>query len=146
MNVINGSKYEGKDAAMAAVFDFYIAFNNQDIDLMEKVWKNSEQVRMYNPIGGSIDGYEAIIESYRRIFRKKVFVEFYDFRVFSSKEQFLIFGKERGSFDYDGHRHKLMIRTTRIFQKDDDGWKLVHHHGSIDDPELLRMYMEATRA
>ncbi len=146
MNVINGSKYEGSNAAMAAVFDFYAAFNNQDIELMANVWKNSTEVRMYNPIGGSIEGYGAIIESYRRIFRKKVFVEFYDFRVFSSKEQFLIFGKERGSFDYDGHRHKLMIRTTRIFQKDDDGWKLVHHHGSIDDPELLRMYMEATRA
>jgi phage gp16-like protein len=38
---------------------------------------------------------------------------------------------------------KLAIRTSRIFQKIGRSWKQVHHHGSIEDPKLLKQYQSA---
>ena len=38
---------------------------------------------------------------------------------------------------------KLAIRTSRIFKRMDNGWKQVHHHGSIEDPQLLEQYQSA---
>ncbi|MCA9935449.1 MAG: hypothetical protein H6662_11830 [Ardenticatenaceae bacterium] len=39
----------------------------------------------------------------------------------------------------------LHIRTTRVFHYlgAELGWRQVHHHGSIDDPDLLRAYQTA---
>lgn len=39
----------------------------------------------------------------------------------------------------------LAIRTSRIFQKSGEEWKLVHHHGSIEDPVLLDRYQRSVR-
>jgi hypothetical protein len=38
---------------------------------------------------------------------------------------------------------KLAIRTSRIYKRVEDGWKQVHHHGSIEDPQLLEQYQSA---
>ena len=38
---------------------------------------------------------------------------------------------------------KLAIRTSRIYKRVDNGWKQVHHHGSIEDPQLLEQYQSA---
>ena len=41
----------------------------------------------------------------------------------------------------NSHSMRLAIRTSRIFRKDADGtWRQVHHHGSIDDPQMLAAY------
>lgn len=54
-------------------------------------------------------------------------------------------GRERGTLTAaDGKTLDLRIRTSRIFRRDSDGqWRQVHHHGSMDDPELLRAYQSA---
>lgn len=50
-------------------------------------------------------------------------------------------GRETGT--YLGDR-PLQIRTTRIFRYD-GRWQQIHHHGSIDDAEMLRAYQQAVR-
>jgi len=40
----------------------------------------------------------------------------------------------------NGEEITLAIRTSRIFEKVDGLWKQVHHHGSIEDAELLSKY------
>jgi hypothetical protein len=35
------------------------------------------------------------------------------------------------------------MRTNRIFRLMDGCWQQVHHHGSIDDPDLLSRYQRA---
>jgi len=42
-------------------------------------------------------------------------------------------------------RGPARLRTTRIFRRAGDGWRQVHHHGSIEDPALLAAYQQAVR-
>jgi hypothetical protein len=37
----------------------------------------------------------------------------------------------------------LAIRTSRIFIRSFGAWKQVHHHGSIENPDLLAKYQAA---
>jgi hypothetical protein len=53
---------------------------------------------------------------------------------------FLAVGKERGTLTINNKTIELAIRTTRIYLKDKTLWKQIHHHGSIDNPELLARY------
>lgn len=56
-------------------------------------------------------------------------------------------GTEIGEFSTDKKTIPLKIRTTRIFGYSDNGnsWFQLHHHGSIDDPYLLKKYQEAVK-
>ena len=56
---------------------------------------------------------------------------------------FYAVGRERGYFRLGGEEIALAIRTSRIFQKNDGRWRQVHHHGSIEDPQLLAKYQAA---
>jgi hypothetical protein len=35
------------------------------------------------------------------------------------------------------------IRTTRVFKRVNGHWRQMHHHGSFDDPNLLKNYQAA---
>jgi len=55
-----------------------------------------------------------------------------------------VVGRERGELNVTGQRMRLAIRTTRVFRRDRNRtWCQVHHHGSIDDPQMLAAYQEA---
>ncbi|MDP2787537.1 MAG: nuclear transport factor 2 family protein [Pseudomonadota bacterium] len=57
-----------------------------------------------------------------------------------SEGVFYAVGHERGHITKDGERMELRIRTSRIYQFLQGQWRQVHHHGSIDNPELLARY------
>ena len=52
-------------------------------------------------------------------------------------------GRERGELTIGNNRLELAIRTSRVYQRIESQWRQVHHHGSIDEPELLRAYQAA---
>jgi phage gp16-like protein len=56
---------------------------------------------------------------------------------------FYAVGRERGYFRLGEEEINLAIRTSRIFKKINDSWKQFHHHGSIEDPQLLSKYQAA---
>ena len=58
---------------------------------------------------------------------------------------FFVVGRERGEFCLGETRVELAIRTSRIYQLIDGAWKQVHHHGSIDNPDLLAEYQSAVK-
>jgi ketosteroid isomerase-like protein len=39
----------------------------------------------------------------------------------------------------------LAIRTSWIFRRVGGRWRQTHHHGSVDDPQLLSAYQQAVR-
>ena len=53
--------------------------------------------------------------------------------------------EERGEFRQGDAVVPLAIRTSRIYRLIAGQWKQVHHHGSIDDPELLARYQSAVK-
>jgi len=130
---------------IAALIEFYHAFNNRDLELISKNWKQSDEASMSNPLGGVKRGWNSIKEVYSNIFNgnAKVYVEFYDYSIHHSGMIFCVVGRERGFFQSKGHKIDLLIRTSRIYRMDCGRWHQIHHHGSIDNPKLLAAYQDA---
>ena len=133
---------------MRALSEFYQALNSRDIDLMARNWAHTDEAIMYNPVGGIRRGWEEIRALYEQVFRspKQYWFEFYDYSYHSMGEIFYVVGRERGEYSAGETTLKMAIRTTRIFQRIDGKWQQFHHHGSIDDPELLAAYQQAVRS
>jgi len=112
---------------------------------MQNVWLNTDEASMNNPVGGIMRGWKNIESVYDKIFngKAKVFVEFYDFTFHSTENMFLVTGRERGFFENGNLKIDLAIRTSRVFIKENGVWKHIQHHGSIDNPELLKKYQDA---
>lgn len=130
-----------------ALAQFYRAFNGRDLALMAENWEDSADVAMDNPLGGIKRGWPDIRAVYERIFAgaARVQVEFYDYALHVTDGIFYAVGRERGTLVSANSKLDLVIRTTRIFRRTEGRWRQVHHHGSIDDAELLAAYQQAVR-
>lgn len=144
LTAINGSESADgiQNNHIKALINFYKAFNGRNMALMKDVWLNNSEVSMNNPVGGVIREWSNIEQVYDRIFNGKatVFVEFYDFKIIPTSEMFIVSGRERGYLEQETSQISLHIRTSRVFVKENNDWKQIHHHGSIDDPQLLEKY------
>ncbi len=130
-----------------ALAQFYQAFNSRDLALMAKNWDNSDEIAMDNPLGGIMRGWPQIRSVYERIFSgpAHVEVEFHDYTIHRWGEVFYAVGRERGFLRMNGTTLDLAIRTSRVFRRAESGWRQVHHHGSMDDPQRLDAYQRAVR-
>lgn len=142
---ITGAESPTDCAAYNSLLAFYRAFNQRDLALMADNWSQSEQASMSNPLGDVRRGWEAIRAVYTRIFTgpAQVYVEFYDYSLHLSGDMFCAVGRERGHVQMADQRIELAIRTSRIYRLEARQWRQLHHHGSIDKPELLARYQEA---
>jgi ketosteroid isomerase-like protein len=144
--VIPGGEEQGYlTAPLRALAQFYAAFNGRDLEAMSRNWELSDEVAMDNPLGGIKRGWDEIRAVYERLFNgpARVTVEFYDYSLHETPEMFYVVGRERGRFERGEERVELAIRTGRVFRKRNGQWRQVHHHGSIDDPALLKRYQDA---
>lgn len=144
---ITGSENMAGDAASpeAALVQFYRAFNHGDLALMEANWEQSNDASMSNPLGGVKRGWASIREVYKKIFNggAEVYVEFYDYSIHRAGVMFCAVGRERGYLQIADKRIELGIRTSRTYRMDCGSWHQIHHHGSIDNPQLLAAYQQA---
>jgi ketosteroid isomerase-like protein len=129
----------------AALAHFYHAFNERDLAAMGDNWSRAPEIAMSNPLGGIKRGWQEIGQVYERLFTgsARVYVEFHDYTLHETWDMFHAVGRERGHFERAGERLVLAIRTSRVFRRVEGIWRQVHHHGSIDDPELLARYQSA---
>lgn len=132
---------------LQALAQFYRALNARDMSLMEQNWDNTDQAAMDNPLGGIKRGWAEIKPVYERLFRVdgSYHFEFYDYTLHRFGDVFYVVGRERGHVSKPGTELDMKIRTTRLFRFDGKRWRQVHHHGSIEDPQLLAAYQAATR-
>jgi hypothetical protein len=143
---ITGNEDQGDlSSPLQALAQFYHAFNAGDLSEMSENWEQSEDIAMDNPLGGIKRGWTEISSVYEKIFNgpAEVYVEYYDFTVHEHGEVFYAIGRERGFFQLGATRVDLKIRTSRIFRRVGTNWKQTHHHGSIEDAELLATYQSA---
>jgi len=138
---------QGLPEPIQAVSEFYAAFNHRDLEKMANHWAQTDQIVMDNPVGGIKRGWAEIKAVYERLFNGKarVYVEFYDYTIHQQEDMFYVVGRERGELRLGEKIIQLAFRTSRIFQRIDGRWRQVHHHGSIDEPELLARYQQAVR-
>jgi ketosteroid isomerase-like protein len=132
---------------LTALSEFYRALNNRDLDQMAHNWLQTDEAAMDNPLGGIKRGWEEIGAVYQRLFTSpsEYWFEFYDYSLHLNGELFYVVGRERGQFKTAGASLSMAIRTSRIFTYREGRWQQVHHHGSIEDPELLASYQAAVR-
>ncbi len=132
---------------MQALAEFYQALNSRDIEQMARNWAQTPEAVMDNPLGGIKRGWEDIRAVYEQLFRSpsQYHFEFYDYSVHAIGEMFYVVGRERGEFRANDTVLNMAIRTTRVFRLIEGRWQQVHHHGSIDDPDLLSKYQKAVR-
>jgi ketosteroid isomerase-like protein len=144
---ITGARYQdlASGTPEAALEQFYAAFNGRDLALMSENWAQTDEIALDNPLGGIRRGWADIRPLYERVFSgpAEVYVEFYDYTLHLGQTLFYAVGRERGHFRKGDTELALAIRTSRIFKKVDSRWKQVHHHGSIEDPDLLARYQSA---
>lgn len=148
-NLINKTAEKSFSGAVACLETFYYSFNKRDMDVFKKIWLNDELIQLNNPLGGILRGIDPIIELYERIFNgpAKVWVELTDIVYYQSNEMIVFAGREIGEFSINEQKIDLQIRTTRFFGYSDTEkqWFQLHHHGSIDNIELLDRYQKAVR-
>lgn len=127
--------------------EFYQAFNTRDSSLMQQNWLNSDEIFMSNPLGGVKRGWKEIYSVYKHIFNgnSKVYVEFYDYNIIEFNGGFCAVGRERGWVKIKDKSLDLKIRTSRIYKLVDAKYKQVHHHGSIENPQLLEQYQNLVK-
>lgn len=128
-----------------ALAQFYHAFNTGDIEEMAQNWEMSGNIVMDNPLGGIKRGWKEIASIYEKIFKgpAEVFVAYRDYTIHEHGEVFYTVGREKGLFQLKETRVELVIRTSRIFRRIGLNWRQTHHHGSIDNAELLAIYQSA---
>ncbi|MDX1757171.1 MAG: nuclear transport factor 2 family protein [Marinobacter sp.] len=134
------------DSPYAALVQFYRAFNGRDMESMANNWLQSDEASLSNPVGGGVRrGWNAIAALYDRLFNGagRVYVEFFDYSLHQTGEMFVAVGRERGTFTSDDASLKLEIRTSRTYRWTNDGWRQLHHHGSIENAALLGDYQQA---
>lgn len=143
--VITGRDPVDGPGPIAALTDFYRAFNGRDLVAMRANWAELDEIAMDNPLGGIKRGWAEIGAVYQRLFdgRARVYVEFHDYTLQTTPDMFCAIGRERGRFERDGEQLELAIRTSRVFRRVAGAWRQTHHHGSIDDPALLARYQRA---
>ena len=139
---VNGNQHETSQA----LSQFYRALNGRDLELMQKNWLNTAEAAMDNPLGGIKRGWDEIKSVYEKLFDSKATYRFelHDYTMHEAGDLFYVVGRERGEVALPGRPLELAIRTTRVFRRDANGqWRQVHHHGSIDDPNMLAAYQNA---
>jgi ketosteroid isomerase-like protein len=138
---ITGMECAESGTPFGALSEFYRAFNNRNLELMRKNWHPDECV-LDNPLGGIRRGWTEIEPLYQRLFSgdARVKVVFFDYTLHQGGELFCAAGRERGTFEKGGERLDLAIRTTRIYRLVGGRWRQIHHHGSIEEPDLLARY------
>jgi hypothetical protein len=140
---IEGAELKSGDGGpVDALIEFYRAFNAGDLGSLESVWLADETPSMDNPIGGIRRGWAAIEEGYSKLFSgpAKVHVTFHDFTSQGGPDWHLFVGRERGNCVTADDELKIAFRTTRWFVRRDGSWRQLHHHGSVEDADMLRDY------
>jgi len=148
-NLIEKTKEKSFDGAVACIETFYYSFNNKDMEVFKKIWLSDELIQLNNPLGGIMRGINPIIEMYDRIFngQASVWVELNDIVCYQSDDMMTFAGREIGKFSINGQTIDLQIRTTRFlgYSDKEKQWFQIHHHGSIDNVDLLDRYQKAVR-
>lgn len=131
-----------------ALAQFYRAFNTRDLRMLDENFANVDEVAIDNPLGGIRRGADEPHKMYEGVFKSRadVHVVFWDYTIHRAGDVFWAVGRERGTYRDGDAVKELNIRTTRIYKLMDGRWRQMHHHGSIEDAQLLAEYQSAVRS
>jgi len=115
---------------------FYSAFESLDIKEMEKVWLEEKYVQCIHPGWRSLTGWEDVMNSWRQIFENAN-----EMRFLLTNVQVQVQGSLAWVTLYENINGRVgqeissgVILSTNIFEKRQDKWYIIHHHGGPTMP------------
>ena len=111
---------------------FYRAFQALDIAAMDEAWAHGNDVKCVHPGWPLLTGWDAVRESWRAIFENTEEMNFTiaDLQVVVRGELGWVTCTENILSEVRGRVGVTAILATNVFARDDDGWRMVHHHAS----------------
>jgi len=111
---------------------FYRAFERLDLDEMDAVWAHGEHVRCVHPGWPLLSGWLAVRDSWRGIFDNTEEMRFTisDVTVVASGELGWVTCTENILSEVRGRIAVTAILATNLFERQAEGWRLIHHHAS----------------
>jgi hypothetical protein len=129
-----------RDAVIRANDAFYRAFESLDPGEMEKVWLRAAHIRCVHPGWGALGGWDAVMESWQRIFAGALEMRFTQERVHvavTGDLAWVVLVERIESLHPDGPGGGR-VQATNLFERVAGAWYLVHHHGSPIYEDLPR--------
>ena len=120
------------DEVVEANARFYRAFEALDIAEMDRVWAHGEHVKCVHPGWPMLSGWEAVRESWARIFENTAEMRFSLSHVQAAVSSDLawVTCTENILSDVGGRVSVTAILATNLFEREGAEWRLVHHHAS----------------
>jgi hypothetical protein len=127
--------------ALAALIDFYRAFNARDVDGLAANWEQGDAPSMDNPMGGIRRGWQSISEGYLKLFGGPAIVEvtFHDFTSQGGDDWHLFVGREKGTCTTSDMKMDVRFRTTRWFRRRQGKWRHFITTDRSKSPGCLRL-------
>jgi ketosteroid isomerase-like protein len=116
--------------------EFYRAFENLSIEMMDNLWKHDENIVCIHPGWDLFTGWLAIRESWIAIFANTEMIKFTitntKIRTFDNKVGVVVCLENIETTSANGRVIKIGVIATNIFEQGEqpNQWLLVHHHGS----------------
>jgi len=111
---------------------FYRAFENLDVGLMDSIWAHQEYVTCIHP-GWSIRvGWPAVRDSWVVIFNNTFSMEFEltELQVQVAADVAWVICTENISSRVGESPQESRVVATNLFERIGEEWKIIHHHGS----------------
>ena len=120
------------EAVRAANLAFYEAFSSLEIEGMASVWEQSERAICVHPGWRALSGWDAIRESWENIFNNTALMHFNitGVKVAVQGDVAWVSCVENITTLLEGKTMDFAIQTTNVFARTEEGWRILHHHGS----------------
>ena len=111
---------------------FYEAFESLDIKRMEGIWLREDYIKCVHPGWALLSGWDAVMESWRRIFENTEQMRFTltDVQVRVQDGLAWVTLYENLASRLQGQTNAAVVLATNIYEQRPDGWFMIHHHGS----------------
>ncbi len=111
---------------------FYKAFEGLDIKIMEKIWLKESYIQCIHPGWSLLAGWEAVMESWREIFKNTQDIQFLltEVRIRVQDPLAWVTVYENITSRVEEETSTGIVLTTNIFERKPEGWFIIHHHGS----------------
>ena len=121
-----------EEKVLEANRNFYSALQNLSLEQMEAVWLQEEWVRCLHPGWDMVEGWEAVRESWERIFQNTQYMRIAVGLQFVQVENSLawVCCTEKISSAAEGRFDTAYVQATNLFKRQEGNWYLILHHSS----------------
>lgn len=125
MESINDAKTGAEFGIRSAQFRFYEAFTKQDLEAMKAVWSSADDVRCIHPGMESLNGPQAVLESWGQIFNSGD-----AFTIEPSRTRVDVSGQSALCSCIEETPGGGLLECLNVYRREEGNWKMILHMAS----------------